>query len=124
MDQVNLSTLASVAVVVSTVAGAYLKVRKITKDHQKDRKVEAAAILQRAKEEDAKVKADMEAKIESLNTKLNSIHLSVEKDIAYIKESHSNELNALSEKIETLRDELRNQHNNLVTLVTKLIDHS
>lgn len=64
---------------------------------------------------------NQDSKITLLEQQIRSIEEMVNKDIIHLKESHSNEIKNLSEKIEELRDEVRNQHSQLVQLLSKLV---
>src|SRR5260221_498861 len=66
MDTTSIQSLIPAAGVIATVGGAWLTVRKIAKDFDKSKKEQAAEILHAAKEEDALMKAKMEAKIAAL----------------------------------------------------------
>ncbi len=96
--------------------------QKVFKNFRKERDEYAAKILQVAKEEDSILKAKLEARIEKIDLSLKNLEFNVNKDITHLKETYSAEIKVLGEKIETLRDELRNQHSQMVTLISKLID--
>lgn len=104
------------------VATLTVTLQKVFKNFRKERDEYAAKILQTAKEEDNLVKTKMEARFAEIETKVRTLEISVEKDISHLKETYSAEIKVLGEKIETLRDELRNQHSQMVTLLSKLID--
>ncbi len=101
-----------------------LTLQKITKNFKKDREEDSARILQEAKEEDTLIKTKLEARIEALHAELKNLELSVNKDIHHIRETYNGEIRNLGSKIEELRAELRNQHGQLVQLLTKMIEHS
>lgn len=122
MESINITTIASAAAVVSTAAGAYLKIRKINQDHFKQRKIAEAALLQKAKEEDAKLKVAMEAKIDTLSAELSNFKESVNKDFDHVRETYNGEIRNLVDKIEDLRTELRNQFGQVVSILTKMIE--
>lgn len=104
------------------VATLVVTLQKVFKNFRKERDEYAAKILQTAKEEDSLLKTKLEAKIAEIDTKVKTLEISVNKDITHLKETYSAEIKVLGEKIETLRDELRNQHSQMVTLLSKLID--
>lgn len=116
------SNLIPLAATITTLGGAWLTVRKIAKDLAKSKKEQAKEILQAAKEEDTLLKTKLEARIEGIKAELKNLEFNVNKDISFLKESHSNEIKNLGERIESLRDELKSQHGQLLTLLTKLID--
>jgi hypothetical protein len=60
-------------------------------------------------------------KIDSIESHMIKIEESVSKEIEYVKEAYKGEIKNLGEKIENLREEVRNQHTQLIGLLTKLI---
>ena len=130
---ITISSILAVFAAISTISGTYLKLRKISKDRQKQLELERAIILQEAKENSNKHKLALEAKIEllendfnskveALSQKINNVEESINKDLTHIKESYANEVRFLGSKIEELRDEMRVQMSQVVQLVSKLID--
>jgi uncharacterized protein with von Willebrand factor type A (vWA) domain len=89
---------------------------------RKEREAEAAKTLKAAKEEDAKIKAEMEAKIRLLEEKLKNLEHDTNKDFDHLKETHGSALANLGQKIEELRDQLNAQHAQLLSFLTKLIE--
>lgn len=112
----------SLAGAITVLGTSFLTIRKIAKDTAKTRKEHAAEILHEAKEQDALIKAKLEARIESLKADLSSLKLSVEKDMEHIKETYTSEIKNLGEKIESLRSELRSQSAGIIELLSKLVD--
>lgn len=104
------------------VATLVVTLQKVFRNFRKERDEYAAKILQTAKEEDSLLKAKLEARIEKIDAQLKNLELNINKDITHLKETYSTEIKVLGEKIETLRDELRNQHSQMVTLLSKLIE--
>lgn len=130
----QLSSLVILAGSITTLGGAWLTIRKINNLHKKERETEAAKILQEAKENDNKIKAalesrreisynELDAKIDSLKVRLENLEDNVSKDFAHVRETYNGEIRNLGNKIEDLRSELRDQHGNLVQLLTKMIDN-
>jgi glycerol-3-phosphate dehydrogenase len=119
----DLQTLVPAAGIITVVGHSWLTIRKIAKDAAKSKKEQAADILQAAKEEDALLKAKLEARIEAVKAQLSNLELNVNKDLGHLKDSYSSELKNLGEKIENLRSELSTQHSSLLGLLTKLIDN-
>lgn len=104
------------------VSGLLLTWQKIAKNFKKEREEDAAKIIQTAKEEDALIKAKLDAKIEKVEAEVKLLELSVNKDIGHLRETYNNEIKNLGNKIEELRSELRNTHGQLVQLLTTLIE--
>jgi predicted RNase H-like nuclease (RuvC/YqgF family) len=130
---IELSTILSLAGAITTVGIAWLTLRKIGKDFRKDRELEAAKIIQVAKEADYKLKSDLDGirlvsynelntKIAALEARLDNLEQSVEKDLLHVRETFNGEIRNLGEKIEDLRADLQSQHSQLVGLLTKMID--
>lgn len=103
------------------VATLVVTLQKVFKNFRKEREEYAAKIIQMAKEDDQAIKARLEAKIEALSQKLDSLELSVNKDMDHLKETYTSEIKNLGEKIENLRDELRQQHSGLIELLSKIV---
>lgn len=109
--------------VIASIVGAWVGLWKIGKDIRKERDEEAARVLQAAKESDARVMGELNGKISLLEADFENFKHEVEKDFLHIKETYSNEIKNLGDKIEILRDELRQQHTNLLALLTKLTNN-
>ena len=124
MDMSNAETLLPLipfAVTVTVIGTAWITVKKIARDSQKARKEHADEILQVAREEDALLKAKLEARIESVKAQLSNLELNINKDLTHLKETYSGEIKNLGQKIEDLRSELKNQHGQLVSLLTEMV---
>jgi CII-binding regulator of phage lambda lysogenization HflD len=124
MDLPQISELQAYGAVGMAVAVVTLvvTVQKVFKNFRKEREEYAAKILRIAKEDDSLLKAKLEARIEKIDTKVRTLEIKINSDIGHVKEIYSAEIKVLGEKIETLRDELRNQHSQMVTLLSKLIE--
>ncbi|CAK0741651.1 conserved hypothetical protein [Azospirillaceae bacterium] len=115
------STISAVATFITLVGGAYLTLRKISRDHQKSNKEHKAEILQLAKEADSLIKSELKNKIHDLEIQIDTLKESTNKDIAHLKETYNNEIKFLGQKIEALRNEVHVQHGQIVALLTKMI---
>lgn len=122
VESISIATIMSLAAVVSAVGGAYMTIRKIANDAEKHKKQHSAAILQAAKEADNTLKISLENRIHELETSLRDLKEDIDKDMNHLKETYTNEIKNLGEKIENLRDELRQQHTGILTLLNKMID--
>jgi uncharacterized protein YoxC len=103
------------------IATLVVTLQKVFKNFRKERDEYAAKVIQAAKEDDAVIKAKLEAKIEALSVKINSLEVSVNKDMDHLKATYTSEIKNLGDKIENLRDELRQQHSGLIDLLTKMV---
>lgn len=128
----EITAMLPTAGIIVTLGGAYLTIRKIARDAKREKKEQAAEILQTAKEEIAKseakimtdrqlVQKDFEARISTLEQEFEAHKESVDKDFAHVRETYNSEIRNLGEKIEELRSELRGQHSQMVGLLSKLI---
>lgn len=130
---IEFSTIIAICGAIATIGGAWLTVRKINKDFKKDRELEAAKILQDAKEAISKLEHQWKAKSEILYNELDgkiddvskdvqNLRDNVDKDLQHLRETYNGEIRNLGQKIEDLRSEIRNQHSQMVGLLTKMID--
>jgi formylmethanofuran:tetrahydromethanopterin formyltransferase len=114
--------LEAAAGAITAIGGVYTAVKKWIK-HSADKKEKYKQdILSQARSETEKFKVELEEKIEKLETEIETQKQSIYKDIGFLKESYSNEIKNLTEKIDNLRDELKTQHTGILSLLTKLID--
>ena len=120
MEMLDLSTMIPLGGLIA-LATLVLTMQKISKNFKKDRDEHAAKILQAAKEEDSLIKAKLEARIEKVGAELKNLELNVNKDINHLKETYNGEIRNLGLKIEDLRSELKNQHGQLVQLLSEMI---
>ena len=119
---VPLATVIAVSGLILTWQKIVKNIQKSKDERQKEQETREAKILQTAKEEDSLLKAKLEARIEKIDAQVKNLEFNVNKDIGHLKETYSAEIKVLGEKIEALRDELRNQHSQMVTLLSKLIE--
>lgn len=122
MDALDYQLILPLAGLVTAVGTAIYTVQKVTKNFKSDKKEFKAEIIQEALEADAKIKVELEGKVNALKAELENLRVHVEKDLDHIRETYSGEIRNLGNKIEDLRSELREQHGNLVQLLTKMID--
>lgn len=131
------SSIVGTAGAFSVMSGAWIKLRKIQANRHKAKEeakqLEKAIIIQEAKEVAHKHKValeskiaflekDLEIKFSSLSQEIASVKESFEKDLTHVKESYTSEVKFLGNKIEELKDDLRSQMGQIVTLVSKLIE--
>jgi hypothetical protein len=120
-DAQALLPLIPFAVTFTVLGTAWITFKKIASDARKSRKEQADEILQVAREEDSLLKAKLESRIESVKAQLSNLELNVNKDMTHLRETYSGEIRNLGEKIEELRSDLKNQHGQLVTLLTEMV---
>jgi predicted nuclease with TOPRIM domain len=122
--EITWEAILAVAGAITIIGGSWLTIRKIQKDADASKKALSDEILKSAKEELIKKEFELQAKLDKLNTRVETLEDSVEKDLHHLKETYNGELKNLATKIEDLRSELRNQHTQMVGLLTKMIDNS
>lgn len=123
MDSVvNLNMVITVAGAISSLGGAWMIIRKIQRDAKKERQVEAASILQAAKQHTNDLEERMNSQLELAKKDLENFKENVDKDLQHLRETYNGEIRNLGQKIEELRSEIRNQHSQMVNLLTKMID--
>lgn len=115
-------TLIPIAGAITTIGGAYLTMRQIVKNANKDKELEKHKILQEAKDDVLMVKNKLESRIESLKAELKHLEANVEREFLHVRETYNSEIRNLGEKIEELRTELREQHKQMVALLTKMVE--
>lgn len=120
-----------VAGAISAIGGSWLTVRKIQKDADASREKSEGAILAKSQAQVDKAMAErkliqkeFEGRLSEIEQDLAAHKAAVEKDFAHVRETYNGEIRNLGQKIEDLRSELRNQHTQMVTLLTKMIDNS
>lgn len=112
----------SLAGIITAVGGAWLTIRKISKDLQKSQEENNNEILKLAKNDLLVKEQQLESKILSLEDKVENLEKGFQKDLEYLKESHNMEIKNLGEKIESLREEIQRQHAGVLNLLTKMLD--
>lgn len=105
-----------------SISGLIATWQKIVRNNKQNKEENASKILQAAKEEDALLRSILESKIEKLDIQLKMLELNVGKDLDHLKENYKAEIKVLGEKIEALRDELRDRHGQMVDLLHSLIE--
>lgn len=123
MVTMDLNTIGAVCGIFTVVGGAVLTWQKIARNIAKSKKSRDAAILQEAKEAISKVKIELEAGIKANSQELENLKANVDKDLSHLRETYNGEIRNLGQKIEDLRSELRNQHGQLVQLLSKMIEN-
>lgn len=60
-------------------------------------------------------------KIEQTIKEISNLEKKIDKDILNVKEIYNSEIRSLGEKIESLRDQMQNQHKQMIELLSKMI---
>lgn len=115
------SFIAPVITAIATLLGLYVSVAKIKSGFKKELEEETQKAIEHARESARSDIALIKADIESLSKEINRLEDSFNKDVQHIRETYNSEIRNLGHKIEELREEVRGQHSQLVTLLTKLV---
>lgn len=107
---------------VTAVGGVYAFIRHISHKRKRAEEKYKEDILDQARSEMKKIEESLEIKIKILEIELESQKLNVSKDFSHFKETHNAEVRVLGEKIENLRQDISQQHQALVGLLTKLVN--
>jgi hypothetical protein len=111
-----------IAGIITTVIGGIYSLIKINRELKKIKSLESLQIIEEAEKLDHILKEKMETRINLLEIQLQNLEASINKDLENIKDNHAIELKNLSERIELLRDDLHNQHSQILSLLTKLVN--
>lgn len=115
------SLIAPIVIALSTLIGLYLSVAKIKAGFKEELQKETEKAIEYARDSAKSDIALLNTQIEGLSKEINRLEDSFNKDVSHIRETYNNEIRNLGHKIEELREEVRGQHSQLVTLLTKLV---
>jgi predicted DsbA family dithiol-disulfide isomerase len=107
---------------VSVAGGCFEGYRRLTTASKRKKEIYRQAIIDQASEEMGKVKRELEEKIEHLEEELKDQKANISKDLSHMREIYNAEISVLSEKIDSLRRDLADQHTSMVGLLTKLVN--
>jgi len=116
----------------SVIGGAWLAASRAVKGSEKEKAKEIQDAVDkaveaekgRAHEELEAMQLKLDSRIDAARAEIENLRASFEKDIQHIRETYNGEVKNLGQKLEDLRTEVRNQHGQLVSLITKLIETS
>lgn len=117
------TAIGTAAAVVTAIGGAYPIINHLIAKKKRDKEKYRQDILDQAQEEMKKIEKSLEEKIAFLENEFQTQKQSIYKDFNFFKETHNSEIKALGEKIENLRNDLSQQHQALVGLLTKLVNN-
>jgi peptidoglycan hydrolase CwlO-like protein len=121
VDSSGLQIIVAFSGGIITIGTAFLTVKKVLRNIAVDKKRQANEILREAKEEMDRREIVLKNKITELETKIEELEKSVDKDLGHLKETFNGEIRNLAAKIEGLRDDLKEQHTQLLQILSKLI---
>lgn len=121
MDIAIVPAILTVSGAISLVGGAIVTVQKIIARNEAAKKQAEAKLLHEAKEAVNSVRRDMEGELKLVRQELDNLENSMNKDLGYMKEAYEGDMRALGDKIETLRDDVRNHHSQIITFLTEML---
>lgn len=110
------------AALVTATGGIYGVLHHFSQRAKRKKIAYRQEILDQAQLEMSRIESSLELKIRNLEVVFEAQKLSVSKDFSHFKETYHAEVKSLGEKIEALREDLSQQHQALVGLLTKLVD--
>lgn len=116
------SALGTAAAAIPVLGGVYAGFRHVKYSLKAKKDAERAAILAEANLEMRKIRKELEEKIQRLEEEVQIQKDNISRDLAHMRELYSADIKTLSEKIDDLRQNLQDQHQNMVALLTKLVD--
>jgi hypothetical protein len=115
------SLIAPLFSIVAGIGGAWLTFAQLKKHYTDEFDAKIAEMgddCQKSIEAEVKV---LNSKLELINKDAENMEMVLTKEIAYVKEAYKGEIKNLGEKIESLRSQVQEQHNQLIGLLTKLV---
>lgn len=107
---------------VTVIGGIWTTSWRLLVSYKRKKELYRLEILSQAKKEADQIKIDLEVKIKELETEFHIQRSNVSKDFEHFRQTYNNEIKTLGEKIENLREDLSQQHQSLVGLLTKLVN--
>lgn len=114
--------IGQVLIALGSIASVFLSAQKIIKDIKKEKEEENEKLLKRAMDEIENQKEMLDLKIDVCFEEVDALKEVVEKDMENLKSIYSNEIKNLSEKVKELREEVKAQNAQIITLLTKMLD--
>lgn len=122
LNSLSLELVISIVSISVALIGGFFSIQGIIKNIKEDKQKELERVLLEAQENLSLLELKLTAKINENKAEIKTLENSVNKDLNHLKETYNTEIKNLGQKIEQLREELRSQHDSLVTLLTKMID--
>jgi hypothetical protein len=120
---IDLNTaIAGITGIVTGLGGIYTGFKHLKASSNRKKEAYKESILCQASQDMEKIRLGLEEKIKIIEIELENQKQNVSKDFEHFKDTHNAEVKVLGEKIESLRQDLSQQHQALVNLLTKLID--
>lgn len=113
--------IAQLLIALSTLLGLYVSVSRLKAGFKQELAEETEKAIDLVKATGQTDVAILKGQIENLTREITRLEDSFKKDVSHIRETYNSEIRNLGHKIEELREEVRGQHSQLVTLLTKLV---
>lgn len=114
--------IGQVLIALGSIASVFISAQKIINDIKKQKEEENEKLLKRAMDEIENQKEMIDLKIDVCFEEVDALKQLVEKDMENLKNIYSNEIKNLSEKVRELREEVKSQNTQIITLLTKMLD--
>ena len=113
--------IVQILIALGTVLSGTVTVHRYLKEAREEREEENTKTLKLALAEMERQVEKLELKIKACSDETENLRNSVDKEFEYVKSTYNSEIRNLGHKIEELREEVRNQPGQLVSLLTKLV---
>jgi len=120
MDVIGIAE--AVGGVATAVGSIYAGAKTIIASSRRKKEAHKQEILKQAAEEMYKIKAELESKIKDLQVELEATKENISRDMSHMREVYNAEIRVLGGKIDDLRNDLSDQHQSMVNLLTKLVN--
>jgi len=115
------TTIGIIAGALTAVGTVYGGIRRVVSLTEMKRERHRLEILAEAKKEAHAVKEALETKIQKLETEFEAHKATDLVEHEHIREVYNSEIKVLGTKISELRDQLNEQHSQLISLLTRLV---
>lgn len=118
----DLPTVATIASIIVTLASAYIGLKKLQAESKKEKAEHDAIILLEAKEAIASLEREINSKFEALRKEIDNQKEIVDQEIGHVKETYGADMSNVTQKLEELREDVRTQNNQMISLLTKMAE--
>ena len=115
------STAEAIGGAATAIGSTWAAIKHLKYNRKSKKEKERQEILDTAHEAMSKIEVKLNGRINKLEIELEAQKLSVSRDLDHVKEIYNAEIRNLADKIDSLRQDLGEQHSNMVALLTKLV---
>lgn len=108
--------------IVAIVGGLYTGIRRLRSSSKAKKIQEREEILLKAMEGADKIREELETKIKIIEMELKNQKESMSKELHAMRDSYNSEIRILGQRIQELKEDLSQQHQSLVGLLTTLVN--